>query len=650
VSTSLLQKKAQAAVAPASAPPQRAPIEIGRTDDPTEHEADRVAAQLLRTPEPVDLRGSPAATPAGSAPPIVHDVLSAPGRPLDATTRGYFEPRLGTDLSDVRIHDDNRAAQSANAVDAHAYTVGNHIAFAAGGHTPGAPESNELLAHELVHVAQQRGSSAAPRSSVGVGSRRRAVSASNTPLLHWQRVGPQSVRTPRSYGRLMAELEAREREQTPEAERREPPMASPRAVTQMLSRAPKAPTPKAPTPKAPAKGPQVDGWMVEVTPGPLGAGIDRKPDIDVTKVFLGDTVTVRADFVRITEADHERIGWGTVYGGAHLDIPSPKGFETETVLKWDVRPKKVGTERVTFSVDTEVSPSKITETFLVVTDLQDFTLGCIEAQSTLSGKFHTATRKLNEAATAFREASGDQEKVLNQLSASDKMLEDVTWGVLFAAAGGYAGSRLGTSLKEMKSLTAVDAKGDAQQLLSDAVIDAAKDTGKFVVRAADRLRGPSSGPSGKGDSTQHDVKDPIRSGGGTYHPAGEHPQDFLTKLSSRVAAEGEAAQAVLTKLIHEAKEARRASSKADFDEDPVAVVSRDRTLDELANELVTKKEVYLARLWEAWVKDHGWQTVPVLDAIRAAAKAVGEDGNDWIPVIHPVEMKRQPGQGPIRPL
>jgi hypothetical protein len=59
---------------------------------------------------------------------------------------------------------------------------------------------------------------------------------------------------------------------------------------------------------------------------------------------------------------------------------------------------------------------------LVVTDLQDFTLGCIEAQSTLSGKFHKATRKLNEAATAFRQAYAEQEAVLDDLAASEKML------------------------------------------------------------------------------------------------------------------------------------------------------------------------------------------------------------------------------------
>jgi uncharacterized protein DUF4157 len=138
-----------------AAPPPRESIQIARTDDPAEHEAERVAAGLLRTSAKVDLDDGAAALPADGAPPIVDDALAEPGRPLDAATREFFEARFGTGLSDVRILDGARAAQSAGAVDAHAYTVGNDIAFGQGRTTP-APENDELLAHELVHVVQQR--------------------------------------------------------------------------------------------------------------------------------------------------------------------------------------------------------------------------------------------------------------------------------------------------------------------------------------------------------------------------------------------------------------------------------------------------------------------------------------------------------------
>jgi hypothetical protein len=89
------------------------------------------------------------------APPIVHEVLNSAGRLLDQDSREFFESKLGTDLRGVRIHHDEAAAQSARAVGARAYTMGNHIAFADGEFAPQTSSGRSLLAHELAHVAQQ---------------------------------------------------------------------------------------------------------------------------------------------------------------------------------------------------------------------------------------------------------------------------------------------------------------------------------------------------------------------------------------------------------------------------------------------------------------------------------------------------------------
>ena len=89
------------------------------------------------------------------APPIVHDVLRSPGRPLDEGTRGFMESRFGQDFSGVRVHTDGRAAESARAVSALAYTVGNHVAFDAGQYAPTTRAGRGLLAHELAHTRQQ---------------------------------------------------------------------------------------------------------------------------------------------------------------------------------------------------------------------------------------------------------------------------------------------------------------------------------------------------------------------------------------------------------------------------------------------------------------------------------------------------------------
>src|SRR5262245_4249232 len=89
-------------------------------------------------------------------PPIVSEVLQSPGQMLDTTTRYFMESRLGHDFGHVRVHTDARAAASARAVGALAYTVGDDVVFGGGNFAPGTREGNRLLAHELTHVRQQR--------------------------------------------------------------------------------------------------------------------------------------------------------------------------------------------------------------------------------------------------------------------------------------------------------------------------------------------------------------------------------------------------------------------------------------------------------------------------------------------------------------
>ncbi len=90
-----------------------------------------------------------------AAPAAVHDVLASPGRPLDRATRSLFESRFGYDFGHVRIHADPKAAESAQAVNALAYTVGSHVVFRSGQFDPHSHAGQRLLAHELTHVVQQ---------------------------------------------------------------------------------------------------------------------------------------------------------------------------------------------------------------------------------------------------------------------------------------------------------------------------------------------------------------------------------------------------------------------------------------------------------------------------------------------------------------
>jgi len=81
--------------------------------------------------------------------------LKGGGKPLSENDRAFFEPRFGRDFSQVRVHTDANAADSAQAVNARAFTVGQDVVFGAGHYAPGRTTGQRLLAHELTHVVQQ---------------------------------------------------------------------------------------------------------------------------------------------------------------------------------------------------------------------------------------------------------------------------------------------------------------------------------------------------------------------------------------------------------------------------------------------------------------------------------------------------------------
>jgi hypothetical protein len=93
-----------------------------------------------------------------SVQPIVHEVLGSPGQPLDQETRAFFEPRFGYDFSHVRVHTDSKAAESARAMNALAYTIERDIFFGQGEYSPRTKQGQELLAHEITHALQQSSS------------------------------------------------------------------------------------------------------------------------------------------------------------------------------------------------------------------------------------------------------------------------------------------------------------------------------------------------------------------------------------------------------------------------------------------------------------------------------------------------------------
>lgn len=132
----------------------QAKLLVGPVDDPYEREADHVASELLGLPG-VPPHPSPPPElpqPAQPGPEPTAAALASGGSPLAPGLRSFFEERMGRDLSAVRIHAGTESQAFTDHLDAHAFTLGHHV-WLGRGH---APAADFLLAHELVHVVQQR--------------------------------------------------------------------------------------------------------------------------------------------------------------------------------------------------------------------------------------------------------------------------------------------------------------------------------------------------------------------------------------------------------------------------------------------------------------------------------------------------------------
>ncbi|HEX4520574.1 MAG TPA: DUF4157 domain-containing protein [Gaiellaceae bacterium] len=100
--------------------------------------------------------------PDGRAHPDVESAIAQTrggGQKLDDGSREKIGGGLGDSLNDVRVHADDHANALAQSVSARAFTTGTDVYFAKGEHNPGSSEGQQLLAHELTHVVQQRGAS-----------------------------------------------------------------------------------------------------------------------------------------------------------------------------------------------------------------------------------------------------------------------------------------------------------------------------------------------------------------------------------------------------------------------------------------------------------------------------------------------------------
>jgi len=177
-------------------------LKINKPGDLYEQEADRVAEQVMRMEEPRVQRHpdeelvqkKPVITPliqrqieeeeeeeflqtkelpgqSSEVTPALSSRIQSMrggGQALSESVRAYFEPRFGQDFSQVRAHADSRAAETARAVNARAFTVGEDVVFGNGEYAPESDVGKRLLAHELTHAVQQNRSRNGFRNSYGM--------------------------------------------------------------------------------------------------------------------------------------------------------------------------------------------------------------------------------------------------------------------------------------------------------------------------------------------------------------------------------------------------------------------------------------------------------------------------------------------------
>ncbi len=157
----------------------QAKMQVSTPDDANEIEAEQVATQVMKlpatsSPDKEETGGNVQRTPAilhrqaegagGEVPAETSekvDQLSSGGKQLPGEEAQFFGSRMGSDFSGVNIRADQQAADTAQELNARAFTVGNTIAFNKGEYQPGTAAGRHLLAHELTHVVQQ---GAAPAS------------------------------------------------------------------------------------------------------------------------------------------------------------------------------------------------------------------------------------------------------------------------------------------------------------------------------------------------------------------------------------------------------------------------------------------------------------------------------------------------------
>jgi peptidoglycan hydrolase-like protein with peptidoglycan-binding domain len=157
-----------------------------KTNDPKEEKVQKKEEVKDEKKDSAKLQRKESATSSTGTSANYISSMNGKGNQLPPDTNAFFSSRMGYDFSDVKVHTNREAADSAKELNAIAYTVHNNIVFNEGQFNPETSMGKKLMAHELTHVVQQ-GSSKKEKEQTAhhyLGNRTTASTVQRMPLLN----------------------------------------------------------------------------------------------------------------------------------------------------------------------------------------------------------------------------------------------------------------------------------------------------------------------------------------------------------------------------------------------------------------------------------------------------------------------------------
>ncbi len=338
-------------------------------------------------------------------------------------------------------------------------------------------------------------------------------------------------------------------------------------------------------------------WSLSLDPGGLFPGRPREViDGTVPTIHRGDTLVIRATFSGLTPDDTVLPGV-EAHGGGTVEVPAGE-WESADTFVWRVEFMSPGEHGLVFLSSAQEQTTGRFEIHPVVSaDIEDFTLRASRATDLVIEKFANALGAIGAATAAWTLAHTRHTGVLGKAEAADRLTDELMLSVIFAVMGGATGGALGGFLKTVSTMQELAKMGTAGEILVGAITDAGKDGVKSITRISADM---ASGALVDGKPIN---PEPV--------PKGDAPTVFFGKLHAQLGLESAALVARLGQLKDAVADARARGALSDeIEEDPVAFIENDTTLEMITEGLKTNEIDYRAELWLSWLGEFALKIEP----------------------------------------